>query len=1164
MADYRLTENFLEGKTMNLAKGSQKSRMDTLMSLYRQTDPFQSQEFIGHTGYVWGCAMTSDNEYLFSGSDDKLIKIWSRASGACVGDLIGHTDCAYYLIVTNDDKFLISAGWDKQIIIWDWQNRTIHHTINGHTNEVFFLLLTLDEKYLITGSRDMTVKVWDFQSYELVADFNYGNSVFSLAVTNNNKEIIATGFAETIKIFNFDTKQEIFCQNPKVGPLQCMALSPDNKYLAFGSRTGVLKVWNYSDKTEYCSFTSHENSLRGLFCTSDSNYLISSSLDKTCRIFSLVSKTEEVKLLGCSGWIYGLFLSKGQQFLLAGSTDKIMRIWKIGDKVRVKKITGHPQAVSSVAVTRDGKFIATTCADKIVRKWNREDGALVAEMHGHTDALWSITISHNMQFIASAGADKKVILWDFENCSLDTELIGHTNTIFALATTSDSKLLASASGDMKIILWDLASKSLLKVLDGHTDTIFALSFTYDNKELLSGAGDYTIRVWDMNDLGKSYKFETQTGMIESIALNKDETILALGSRDKTVHLWDWKLKKPFKKLSGYHTNVIKTVKFFQESNILMSASLDFTVHIWDADEERHDSVLKGHTFAVRCADITGDGNYIVSVGNDLTIRIWDLKNIGELEVVDIEGPLDSFLYLTKIKKKISPSQMNYKTLFSPLKVNLAHIYAYLGYDELLAEALKLGTEIKIDADGNSPLKYALERRTQGCIDVILDYLAELREKDFPTFLNYSYAIRNEFEILLDNRSEFLPAFLEAIFFKVPDLTNFAVTKFPLPHLNFSPVKKLNPYDFVYHADEAPVDDIESPISFRTMPFPISSVKGSNMSIDLLDSISNCPNQKILRTDFVRIYVRNKWDSLWYYIFALTVLMWSNLALMSIMLLMQANDNTTSVFFITCFVAFIIVNALLIVYEMVQAFAEGLKYVTNVWNLVDISRIALCGLWLTMIFIGVEGEYVKYIAWPMAIVNFFRGLSAFRAFDSTRFYTRLILRAFSEAIPFLLVFFYSTLAFGVIYLAADFSGDYTLASIWSVPYELSMGNFDNNNDNVLMYSGFIIASIVNVIIILNLLISILGDSFESFQAEAIEIDTLEMVELVIELETLMSWNRELSEKMYFQTCEDLVGEGNKEWEGRLKAVFTMIESVKTESTERFDALERKIDQLLAKK
>ena len=61
--------------------------------------------------------------------------------------------------------------------------------------------------------------------------------------------------------------------------------------------------------------------------------------------------------------------------------------------------------------------------------------------------------------------------------------------------------------------------------------------------------------------------------------------------------------------------------------------------------------------------------------------------------------------------------------------------------------------------------------------------------------------------------------------------------------------------------------------------------------------------------------------------------------------------------------------------------------------------------------------------------------------------------------------------------------------WKASFELNMGSFNNSVNPDLNFLYFMLASVINVIIILNLLISILGDSYDKFQAEALEIGNL---------------------------------------------------------------------------
>ena len=646
-------------------------------------------------------------------------------------------------------------------------------------------------------------------------------------------------------------------------------------------------------------------------------------------------------------------------------------------------------------------------------------------------------------------------------------------------------------------------------------------------------------------------------MIESLALNKDETFLAFGDRNNQVQLWDWKNRKHLKTFT-HHTNWVKSVHFSPDGKSFLSAASDFKIRVWNASEQQHEYALKGHTNFVRTAAFTASGKYIISAGNDLTIRFWDIEGINSNELVDIDSTVNSYLYLAKLKKKLEFEEDEINALYSPLKINLAHIYSYLGYDKLLEASLKKGIDIRIDTDGHSPLFYALERRSQGCVDIILKFMIDMKKTDSSKFQNFSYALRNEFEILLDNCSEQLPDFLNAVFYRVEDILNFAVPLAELPQLNYSDDPRVNPYDFVYRFNEIPEGNQEIPIIFKTLPFAISYIKGSSGSIDILDSICNCPNKLILETEMIKTYVRNKWDDLWGFILLLTLLLWGNIVLMMVLISLYYNGYTDTVEYSLTAGAFVIINIMLGLYEIVQAYSQGLTYLADPWNVIDILRLVLSFSWIpTTYFVKENDDYFVYLTFFMIMFNFLRGLTGFRAFDDTRYYTRLILRACFDVIPFLLVFFYSTLAFGTLFYASTPEDASHILEFWKWPYELSMGGFDTGDYSFLKYVCFMIATLINVVVILNLLISILGDTFGSFQAEAPQIDCLEMAEVVAELETLMFWNRTIVDKKYLQKCETLDSQVSTSWEGQLRRINDMID-------ESHSVIVAKLDEILKKR
>jgi WD40 repeat protein len=1151
-------ENLREGFLDNRGSSDQKApvdKMEQIMKDLNNWDPYANQVFKGHLGAVWSTMSTSDNKFIFSGSEDKTIIVWDAGTGLPYGRLEGHENTVNALELAEDETLLISGAWDNSIRLWDWRNGIQTGSLNGHTGGVYCFAMSKDSRTLLSGAGDYKIRIWNINNRNQDAELDCnGSSVFGLALTSDSKHILAGGWDGILRIWNFETRAVVSTHNGNAGVIQSLVVTNDCKYIVFGTRNNVVKVWNFGDKTEVMSFEVHNNWVRNLVTTPDSNYFITCSADKTMRIVNIKERVEEFNLEGHEGYVFGLSLSKDGQFLLSGASDKTLRKWEIGKPSRVTQLRGHTKCIMSVAVTSDSRYIVSGAEDKTVRIWSILTKREIACLHGHTETVWGVAVTHDMKYITSVSGDKSLKIWDFEERKELESLNGHDNPIFCVTVSYDAKKAVSGAQDKMVIVWSLETRQMLKRLEGHTDTVFTVKITHDNKYAVSGAADYTIRIWDLEKLVQIDKIETKSGMIESVALNRGDKLLVLGDRSNAVHLWDWTTKTRRIKFDQ-HTKWVKCVAFAVDGNLMATCSNDLSIRVWNANEERPEFVMQGHTNTIRSVAFTSDNKYIVSGSEDLTVRLWDLQKIENLELADYGSSIDSFIYLSKIKQQKPPKSCTINTVFSSLRINLLHVYCYLGLAEFLKLALELGAPIIIDTEGHSPLYYAIQRNSQNCIDELFKYMIELRKSSRKNFLNYCNAIRSDFIPLLTNSSTHLPEFIEAVFYSLDDhgIPRFAVPKKSLPILYYSDKSKLNPDDFVFKEEDLENKLQEQPVEFKALPFSTSLSNGSTGSLNILKNITLCSNTSIYRTSFIRILIQSKWSSLWSFILLLALMSWLNLGLMIALIFVGATNS-----YPLC-VAYASVNSILFFYEVAKAYSIGIGYMTFS-SMIDIGRVNLCYVWLIM-NIYYESSGIYYLTWLMVLANFITGLSAFRAFSLTRFYIRLIFRAISDSIPFIVVFIYSTFTFGMLhYVAISNSESNIFKILWQAPYQINDTEINSHTES-LEYVYFLLVSIFNVVIMLNLLISILGDSFDKFRTESIELDCMEMTELVIEIENLMFWKRDLNEKRYLQICQDPKREGSSEsWEGRVRAITSLISKYQEETRHNFKHIQEKLNEV----
>ena len=86
-------------------------------SLDSAAKPILYQRILGHLNYVFCVSFDRKGEFIITGSDDKLIKIWRASDGLLVATLRGHTREITDLDVDYDNLMLASGGIDKKVPI---------------------------------------------------------------------------------------------------------------------------------------------------------------------------------------------------------------------------------------------------------------------------------------------------------------------------------------------------------------------------------------------------------------------------------------------------------------------------------------------------------------------------------------------------------------------------------------------------------------------------------------------------------------------------------------------------------------------------------------------------------------------------------------------------------------------------------------------------------------------------------------------------------------------------------------------------------------------------------------------------------------------------------------------------------------------------------------
>jgi WD40 repeat protein len=186
----------------------------------------------GHTGGVWGVAVSADGHRVASGGVDGTVRLWEAGSGQAMAVLRGHTCGVRRVALASGGGVLASAGEEGTVRIWEPGTGRSTATLQGHAGAVWSIALSADGHRVASGGTDRMVRLWDAATGRPWQHCRAIPTVCGGGVSADGRLIASGSWDKTLRLW--DDKG-----------FGGVSLSADGSLLAaHGPDDGVLQVWD--------------------------------------------------------------------------------------------------------------------------------------------------------------------------------------------------------------------------------------------------------------------------------------------------------------------------------------------------------------------------------------------------------------------------------------------------------------------------------------------------------------------------------------------------------------------------------------------------------------------------------------------------------------------------------------------------------------------------------------------------------------------------------------------------------------------------------------------------------------------------------------------------------------------------------------------------------
>ncbi|GMT28914.1 hypothetical protein PFISCL1PPCAC_20211, partial [Pristionchus fissidentatus] len=381
---------------------------------------------LGHLANVFCVAFDRTENYLITGADDNLVKVWHAERAILKFTYRGHSNEIADLAVSHCNQLVASGSNDKTTRVWRLQNGETLQVFKHHTasiTRVVFLPFTVYDtmRYLVTCGNDCIVNFYMF-----------------------NQETLEFPCRDGLAFHKYERDQ------PGAKMLS-IAHSGGGHIIVIGESHGVIRVYRITPAgiiEKLKDITAHADKVDSLMWAHKGMRFLSGSKDGTVKIWQ---------------FRYGMW----ESMTMALSQAELISIG--GASIAQNNPNSkNKYRVSMACWNLDDSRIVTTGSDHSFRVWDTTTGSQLHKLSGHTDEAFHLHPHPiHSHIVLSTSHDGMAAMWDVERGRivqkwLNTVERSEQAAIYDVNITKDGNRFAIVDNKGHVSLYGLGSNMKAK------------------------------------------------------------------------------------------------------------------------------------------------------------------------------------------------------------------------------------------------------------------------------------------------------------------------------------------------------------------------------------------------------------------------------------------------------------------------------------------------------------------------------------------------------------------------------------------------------------------------------------------------------------------------------------------------------------------------------